>query len=182
MELGQWTFLDYLFIFIILISIGFALMKGLLREITSIVALIAGFILAVLYYRVPAAWLSAYTKTEAVAGLGGFLIIFLGCILIGAVISLVINRFLKAASIKWVDRLLGGVFGLLRGWAICSIIVLSLIAFPISENFMARSFMAPWLLAGARTAVYLVPQHMKDQFNEQYKKVRQAWNRSRSAA
>jgi len=93
-----------------------------------------------------------------------------------------VNRFLKAASIKWVDRLLGGVFGLLRGWAICSILVLGLIAFPVRDSVMERSFLAPYMLAGARTAVLLVPQNLKDQFNEQYKKVLEAWNKSRSQA
>jgi len=182
MHLGQWTFLDYLFAGIILISIGFALMKGLVREIISLVALIGGFILAVLYYRVPASWLADLSRTESVANLGGFLAIFIGCLLLGAIISFIVNRFLKAASIKWVDRLLGGVFGLLRGWAICSILVLGLIAFPVRDSVMERSFLAPYMLAGARTAVLLVPQNLKDQFNEQYKKVLEAWNKSRSQA
>jgi membrane protein required for colicin V production len=179
---SQWSSLDFFFAIIVLVSIAFALLKGLVREITSLVALIGGFILAVLYYSVPAAWLSAVSRNESVANLFGFLIIFLGCILIGALVSLIINRFLKAASIKWVDRLLGGVFGLLRGWAICSIMVIGLIAFPVSEDAMARSVLAPYLLAGARAAVHLVPQSLKDQFDEQYKKVLQTWNERRSGA
>jgi membrane protein required for colicin V production len=173
---SQWTFLDFLFALIILVSIGFALLKGLVREIASLVALIGGFILAVHYYSVPAAWLSAVSRNESVADLFGFLIIFLGCILVGALVSLIVNRFLKAASIKWVDRLLGGVFGLLRGWAICSIMVIALIAFPIREDSMAKSVLSPYLLAGARTAIHLVPQSLKDKFDAQYKKVLQTWN------
>jgi membrane protein required for colicin V production len=177
---SHWTFMDFLFTGIILTSIIFAMLKGLVREITSLVALIGGFVLAVLYYGVPAHWLAEFTKNESVANLLGFLIIFLGCILIGAAISFLTNRFLKAASIKWVDRLLGGVFGLLRGWAICSIIVVALIAFPLHERVMAHSVMAPFLMAGARAAVHLVPQSLEDQFNEHYRKVLQAWNESRS--
>jgi membrane protein required for colicin V production len=177
---SQWTFLDFLFAFIILVSVGFALLKGMMREITSLVALIGGFILAILYYSVPAGWLSEISRNESVANLFGFLVIFLGCILIGAIISLIVNRFLKAASLKWVDRLLGGVFGLLRGWAICSVMAIGLIAFPIRENLMARSVLSPYLLAVARAAVHLVPQSLKDKFDEQYKKVLQNWNESRS--
>ena len=153
---------------------------GLVREITSLVALIGGFILAVFYYSVPASWLSEISRNESVANLLGFMIIFLGCILVGAIISFIVNRFMKAVSIKWVDRLLGGVFGLLRGWAICSIMVVALIAFPLRENMMATSVLAPYLLAGARAAVHLVPQSLKDKFDEQYKKVLQTWNERRS--
>lgn len=181
MHLSQWTFVDFVFTGIVLVSIIFALMKGLVREIISLVALTGGFILAVLYYRIPAGWLAEFCSTEAVANFTGFLILFSGCILIGIIAAFLVNRFVKAASLKWIDRLLGAVFGLLRGWAIASILVLGLIAFPVRENLMARSVLAPYLLAGARAAVLLVPQNLKEQFNEQYKRVLQAWNKSRSA-
>jgi membrane protein required for colicin V production len=182
MHFAQWTFWDFLFAFIILVSVILALTKGLVRELISLVALIGGFILAVLYYQVPAARFSEYTKTEEVASFAGFLVIFVGCLLLGAIISFTVNRFLKAVSLKWIDRLLGGVFGLLRGWAICSIIVLALIAFPVRETAMTGSFLAPYLLAGARTAIHLVPQNLKDQFNRHYKKVLDAWNEQRKAS
>jgi membrane protein required for colicin V production len=181
MHLSQWTFLDLVFAGIILISTGFALMKGLTREITSLIALIAGFFLAVLYYPVPAKKLMNFCRTDSIANLLGFLIIFLGCILIGALVSFLVNRFLKAVSLKWFDRILGGIFGFLRGWAVCSILVIGIIAFPISENLMTRSFLAPYLLAGARAASYMVPHALKNKFNEQYRKVIDAWNQNRSA-
>jgi membrane protein required for colicin V production len=182
MHLSQWTSLDFLFAFIILVSIVFALTKGLVREIISLVALIGGFALAVAFYRIPSSRFAEFSRTEEIADLVGFMIIFIGCILAGAIISFTVNRFLKAASLQWVDRLLGGIFGLLRGWAICSIMVVALVAFPLRENMMARSILAPYLLAGARAAVVLVPHSLKDKFNEQYKKVIEAWNQNRSAA
>jgi membrane protein required for colicin V production len=160
----------------------FALMKGLVREIISLVALIGGFILAVIYYPNLGRRLAEFSRTESIANLLGFLIIFVGCLLLGAIIAFVVNRFLKAASLQWVDRILGGIFGLLRGWAISSIIVVALVAFPIRENLMARSFLAPYLLAGARTAVLLVPQALKDKFNAEYKKVLEGWTQNRSVA
>jgi membrane protein required for colicin V production len=182
MQITQWTFVDFLFAGIVLVSIGFALMKGLVREIISLVALIGGFILAVLYYPVLGGRLAEFCRTDAIANFFGFLIIFVGCILIGIIAAFLVNRFVKAASLKWIDRLLGGVFGLLRGWAIASILVLALISFPIRENLLTQSVLAPYLLAGARAAILLVPQNLKDQFDEQYKKVLHAWNQSRSAS
>jgi membrane protein required for colicin V production len=181
MHFSQWIFLDFVFLGIILISTGFALTKGLTREITSLVALIGGFFLAVYYYPAVGRRLSDFCRTESIANLLGFLIIFLGCILIGAVVSFVLNRFIKAASLKWFDRLLGGIFGFLRGWAVASILVVGIVAFPINENLMARSVLAPYLLAGARAAVLIVPQNLKKQFNEQYRKVLETWNQNRSA-
>jgi membrane protein required for colicin V production len=182
MYFSQWTFLDLFFTAIVIVSTIFAVIKGLAREIISLIALVGGFILAVLFYRVPAGWLIEFSRTDSVADLLGFLIIFVGCILVGIIVSLVVNRFVKAASLKWVDRILGGIFGFLRGWAVSSILVVALIAFPVREKIMARSFLAPFLLSGARTAILLVPQDLKDKFNKQYRKVLQTWNQSRSTA
>ncbi len=181
MQLSQWTFLDYLFALIVLVSIAFAVTKGLVREIISLVALIGGFIFAVLYYRSLGGMLVEFCRTESVAYFLAFQIIFVGCILAGIIISLIFNRFMKAASIKWIDRVLGGIFGLLRGWAIASILVLALIAFPPRESAVPQSVLAPYLLAGARAAVLLVPQDLKNSFNEQYKKVLESWNQRRGA-
>ena len=182
MHMSQWTFLDCFFAVVILISTIFALMKGLVREIISLVALIGGFALAVIYYPSVGGKLAEFSRTDSIANFLGFLIIFVGCVLLGAITAFVVNRFLKAASLQWVDRILGGIFGLLRGWAISSVMVVALVAFPVRENLMARSFLAPYLLAGARTAVFLVPQGLKDRFNAQYKKVLQGWTQNRSAA
>jgi membrane protein required for colicin V production len=180
MYFSEWTFLDLFFAAIILISTGVAILKGLAREVISLIALIGGFVLAVLYYKIPAAWLVEHTRKDTLADLLGFLIIFIGCILIGIVAAYIVNRLVKAASLKWIDRILGGIFGFLRGWAIASIIVVALIAFPVREDIMARSILAPFLLSGARTAVLLVPQDLKDSFNEHYREVLQRWNESRS--
>ncbi len=182
MYMNQWTFMDFLFASIVLVSTIFALTKGLGREVISLVALIGGFVLAVFYYRIPARVLADFSRTESVANLIGFIMIFLGCILIGAIAAFLFNRFIKAASLEWIDRLLGGIFGLLRGWAVSSILVLALIAFPVREDLLAHSFLAPYLLAGARTAVFLVPEDLKKKFNDQYQKVLRSWNQSRSVA
>jgi membrane protein required for colicin V production len=180
MHFSQWSFLDIVFAIIFLVSIAFALLKGLAREIISLAALIGGFLLAVFFYHIPASLFKEISKTDAIANLIGFSIIFLGCILLGAIAAFLFNHFLKAASLKWMDRLLGGIFGLLRGWIIASILLLALIAFPIKDDFLSRSVLAPYLLAGAKIAIHCVPQKIKDQFNEHYTKVVDAWGKNRS--
>ncbi len=182
MHPGQLSLLDFLFTGIILASTIIAVIKGLVREVISLIAVIGGFILAVLYYRGPAAKLVEFCRTEAIAEFAGFFIIFVSCILIGAILALLIKRFAKAASLTWIDRLLGAIFGFLRGWAISSMLVVALIAFPVRENLMRHSLLAPFLLAGARAAVLMVPKDLKDKFHKQYKKVLDDWNKSRSTA
>lgn len=180
--MSQWTYLDYMFALIIVVSTGFALTKGIAREIISLVALIGGLILAAFYYPSVARLFVDYSRSDAVAGLLGFMIIFLGCILAGAIAAFLVNRFVKMTSLQWIDRLLGGLYGFLRGWAVASIIVLALIAFPIRPEAVPKSHLAPYLLAGARAAVLIVPRDLKDKFYEQYQKVLRAWNQNRNPA
>ncbi len=176
----NWTLLDYTFAVIIVVSTIFATMKGLLREIVSIVALVGGFVLAAFYYQIPGGWFAGFMRSEPLAHLLGFLVIFLGCILIGALAAFLINKFIKMASLAWADRLLGAVFGFLRGWLVCSIIVIGLVAFPVREDLLARSVLSPYVLAGARGAVLLVPKELKAKFYEQYQKVIQALNQKKT--
>ncbi len=182
MHLSKWTVLDFTFVLTILISMILAVRKGLARELISLAALIGGFILAVCYYPAVGSWFTEYTRTEGIAHLIAFLFIFIGTLAVGAVAAYMVNRFVKSASLQWVDRILGALYGFVRGWAISSIIVLALIAFPIRHDTLARSYLAPFLLAGARGAVLLVPRTLKDQFYAEYQKVLQAWNQNRNTA
>jgi membrane protein required for colicin V production len=178
--MSHWTLLDYTIAIIVLASTIFAMTKGLVREIVSIVVLIGGFLLAAFYYQVPGAWFGTLLRSEALADLAGFLLIFIGCLMIGSLVTFFVNKFVKMASLEWVDRLLGAVFGFLRGWLVCSIIVLGLVAFPVKEDLLARSVLSPYVLAGARAAVLLVPRDLKAKFNDQYQKVIQLLNQKKN--
>jgi membrane protein required for colicin V production len=180
MQWNDWTFIDYVFVVIVLVSTAFAVRKGLAREAISLAALIGGFFLAAFLYPVAAGWFMRFLSTEPLAELFGFLLIFLGTLVIGAVAAFLVNRFIKMASLEWVDHLLGALFGFLRGCAVACIIALAMVAFPVSQNTLANSFFAPFLLTGARAAVLMVPQDLKDKFYEEYQKVQEAWNQNRN--
>lgn len=182
MPFASWTLLDWLVALTVLVSTGFALFKGLVREIISLLALLAGFLLAAWYYPVLSSRIADFARNQAVADFIAFVAVFTACLLLGAVTTFIVKRLVKMASLDWMDYLLGAAFGLLRGWAAASIIVLALIAFPVRENLVERSWFAPYLLAGARAAVRLVPQELKDKFHEQYRKVLEGWNQARKPA
>ncbi|PYV08142.1 MAG: hypothetical protein DMG07_26660 [Acidobacteria bacterium] len=179
--MSQFTFLDGLFAIIVLTSTAFALRKGIAREIVSLLALVGGFLVAAFYYGRVSAWFANVARTEAVAHLFGFLILFFGTLLLGAIVSFLVNRMLKTVSLEWIDRLLGGIYGFLRGWAVASILVLALVAFPVWRDSVGRSHLAPYLLAGARAAVMIVPRELKDRFRHEYKKVVEVWNSQRNS-
>jgi membrane protein required for colicin V production len=176
--MGQISYSDILFAVIILLSTVCAFFKGMFREIVGICVLILGFALSVMYYQAPAAKLAGFGCSETVAELLGFLGIFLGCVLLGAVVSFTVNRFLKAVKLKWADRLLGAIFGFLRGWILSAIIVLALTAFPAQNNFTARSLLVPYLLGSASLMIHLTPRDLKEKFQERSKQLINYWNKA----
>jgi membrane protein required for colicin V production len=178
LEMKYWTLLDFVFIAIAILSTAMAFFKGIARELISLGALIAGFILAALYYPLVGGRIADLTSSESVANLAGFMIIFLSCLVAGGIIAFIVKRTIKMASLDWIDRTLGGIFGFIRGWAICSIIVLALIAFPVRETRLAQSYLGPYVLAGASGAVLMVPQDLKEKFHQGYKRILQALNQS----
>ena len=176
--MNQISYFDVLFAAIILISTVCAFFKGMFREIIGIGVIIAGFALAVLYHGAPAARFIALGCSEIVAGLLGFLGIFLGCVLLGMIIVFIVDRFLKAAKLKWMDRLLGAIFGFLRGWIFSAILVLALTAFPTQNNFASRSLLVPYLLGSAGLMIHLTPDGLKEKFEERSRQLINHWNKA----
>ena len=176
--MGQISYSDALFAVIILLSTVCAFFKGMFREIIGIGVIIIGFALAALYYGAPAAKLVDSGCSEIVASLFGFLGIFLGCVLLGIIASIVVDCFLKAVKLKWVDKLLGAIFGFLRGWIFSVIIVLALTAFPAQNNFMSRSLLVPYLLGNAGLLVQLTPEDLKEKFEKRSSQLINYWNKA----
>jgi membrane protein required for colicin V production len=176
--MGQISYFDVLFAAIILLSTVCAFFKGIFREIVGICVAILGFTLAVLYHRAPAAKLAGFGYSEITADLMGFLGIFLGCVLLGTITSLIVDRFLKAVKLKWADRMLGAIFGFLRGWIISAIVVLALTAFPAQNNFTSRSLLVPYLLGSAGMMIHLTPGELKERFEERSRQLINYWNKT----
>jgi membrane protein required for colicin V production len=176
--MGQISQFDILFAAIIVLSTAFAFFKGLSREIIGIGVIVLGFTLAVLYHQAPVAKLVDLGCTEILAELLGFLGIFLGCFLLGTIVSFIVDRFLKAVKLKSIDRLMGAIFGFLRGWFFSSVIVLALTSFPAHNSFMSRSLLVPYLLGSAGLIIHMTPDDLKEKFEERSGQLINYWNKT----
>lgn len=166
--------LDIMAIAIIGISIWGAIARGLIVELFSLASVILGFVLACLYYDVLDVFFLGMTSPSR-AGFVAFLVIFVGMIVVGTVAGAVLSRVIKKLHLKWLDRLMGGFFGLVRGWLVVSIIFLAFAAFGVQRGNMAESRTAPVFLDSARLIVFWVPQELKSKFTEGYWRAFQLW-------
>jgi membrane protein required for colicin V production len=157
--------LDWLIVAIVLFSVLVAASQGFMHEVFSLAGVVAGYLLAAWGYRQVAPWYAPFVKTPWVADLCGFLTIFFVVVLLAGGIGRIARFGMKEAGLRWFDRVLGGMFGLLRGVLIVMISLLALASFSPGATLLARSRTAPYLLVLARAAVWVAPSQVRQQFH-----------------
>jgi membrane protein required for colicin V production len=174
--MGNLNYLDILALLILLISVVTAVVKGLIMELLSLASVVAGLFLAVVFYPDLAGFFGFLGLcVDLAAEFLAFVVIFVGTLVVGAIVSAVVNRALKSLHLKWIDRFLGGIFGFVRGYLINAVIFLALTAFQMKQDLLVESKLAEFFLAGARILVIFIPEDLKKQFMEAYAWLMEAW-------
>jgi len=177
------NWLDVLIAAVIVISFVTSIIKGMTRELVGLVAVVTGILGALWWYPLPARHIEPYAKNMEVASFAGFVLIFCAFLFAGFLISKILASLVKATGVRWVDRLLGAGFGLLRGMLIAAALVLAIVAFapgkrPIES--VAESRLAPTVLQCAKAIVALAPRRLKDGFENGLERVRKVWRETPS--
>lgn len=150
-------------------------MSGFIREFYIVMAVLVGSLLAGWLYRPVGNLFKDVVRTENLALFLGFSLIFLGTLLVGAVITWLIARFMKLAKLQWADRLLGAAFGFIRGWMIGAVILLGLTAFEVQTERVRNSQLAPYFLPGSRAIAVMTPYELKAKFLVGYRALERWW-------
>ncbi len=171
------NWLDILLAAILALSIIGGLKTGLARAGVGVVAVIVGLLVAMWFYPNAAAVLRTAIHSAAAANVIGFLVLFGIVLAIGGLISFAIEKLLKVVHLSWLNRLLGGAFGLVRGVVICGAIVLLFMAFTGKEppRAVKESRIAPYVVHATRAMAYAAPREIREGFDQSYQKLKEAW-------
>lgn len=172
--MGTWNWVDWILAAVVLASVVTAIRKGFMAELISLATLVAGLTVAALGYQRTAAWFEDLTRSREVALGTGFLVLFLGTLVLGALVSLVARKLIKTAGIQWFDRFLGGMFGMIRGVVVDCVLLMVLVAFAIKPGAVRQSELAPYITTGARVIATAMPGDLRAQFRAGFEKFRQA--------
>jgi len=174
------NWLDLVLAAIIAISVGTGIWKGFFRLSIGLAATVISILLACWFYGLAASFYTPYLKQTSLANFLGFITILVGVQLLGLLLAKILSMAMKTAGLGWLDRLLGGVFGLVRAILITSVFVMILTAFSWSPQptAVAESYLAPYVMEGARIIVYLTPREIRDGFQENYEKLRKTWKKT----
>ena len=152
------TIFDYLLLFILAASIVISTLRGLVREILSLVSWIVAFVLANMYGAQLAPLLPAIIPGEIVRLIVAFVALFIGVRLLMGLLMMAVDALIKSSGLGLADRGLGGLFGLARGVVIvlAVVIVAGMTELP-KQDFWTQAMFSPLAETGVRTIKPFLP-------------------------
>lgn len=131
---------------IVIIITSFFLLRGLFRgfvlELTIVIGLIVGYLIAISYYD----YLSFFVfKTyfpqipDSIASIISFALIFIAINIGLRLAASAITKTLKFVMLGWLNRLLGAIFGTIKAVVIMGIAVFLLNLIPFSDTFLQKA-------------------------------------------
>ena len=165
--------LDWMILFVILMNVLGAIGQGFFYELFSFAGVLLGYLIAAWQYPRFAAFYIHYVNSEWVADIAGFLTLFVLLVVLGGVVGKTVRWAVHEVGLRWIDRLLGGLFGFLKGIVICTVVVIALAAFSPTSPWILDSRIAPFMLATGRTLIWAAPPELRQRF-------RDGWNLMRT--
>jgi membrane protein required for colicin V production len=152
------TIFDYLVLFVLVASVVISTMRGLVKEILSLLGWVVAFVVANAYGAKLAPMLPAMIPGEAVRLMVAFVALFIGVRILMGLLTLAVDALVQAAGLSLADRGLGGLFGLARGIVIVlfGVILCGMTSIP-QQDFWKNALLSPMAETGARTVKPFLP-------------------------
>jgi membrane protein required for colicin V production len=173
------NWLDFVLVLILAASAVAGFRRGLSRQIIGLVSGVLALVLGIWLYGTAGFYLLPYASSRTMANAGGFAVVFCTVLLLGAMVSFVVGRFLNVTGLSIVDHLLGAGFGLLRGLVFAVAIIMGVMAFSrgdIPPAAIVNSRMAPYVVDAARVVAAMAPHELREGFRRTYAQVKAAWS------
>ncbi len=121
-------FFDVIALIIIILFALKGLKNGLIIELSSLIALLLGIIVAIKFSNVAAAWLSENLTSQYVSVIA-FILVFVFTVIVVHIVARIADKLMKAIALGWLNRLAGAVFGILKAAFLISILLILTDAF-----------------------------------------------------
>jgi len=158
------TAADWVIVIVVMASVLQAAISGFFHEAFGIAGLILGYLLAAWNYQRLAARYAPYLKSMWLGEIAAFLIIFVAVVIVAGVAGRITRHIVKEAGLSFVDRVLGGALGLVRGILLVAVVLMSMAAFTPTSASLEGSQLAPYFLVVGRAAIWVAPSELRARF------------------
>jgi membrane protein required for colicin V production len=160
------TAADWVIVAVVLLNVILAAMHGFFAEAFSLAGLVVGYVVAAWRYKRLAEWLMTFLKSQLLAEILAFLVIFFAILLLFSIAGRMVRRLMKAAGLSGFDRFLGALLGVLKGALVVAVVLMGMTAFTPTSKVLEGSELAPYFLVVGRAAIWVAPSELRARFYE----------------
>lgn len=154
---------DYVVLAIIVISVLVGAIRGFVKEAFSLLVWAAAFLIAFQYSGALAMQLENQIELPSVRTSLAFAGLFVSVLLVGGLLTYLIGMLVEKTGLSGTDRLLGGVFGGVRGLALVIVLILVAGLTPIPQDpWWQQSRFIQSLMPLADWAVQYLPDYIQE--------------------
>lgn len=139
--------LDIAIATVVLLSAAIGLVRGLIKEILSLVSWAAAFVIAIYFSPLLAEQLPVSWGTDSLRLVVAFAALFIGTLVTAAILQWLIAQLVTSTGLSGTDRLLGFLFGSARGLLICVVLLMGLREVAADRSWWQASMLQAELLA-----------------------------------
>lgn len=145
---------------VMLLSMLFAYVRGVTRELIALLAWVVGFFAAVAFTPLVGAWLPDFGANPVVRYLVAFILILLAALVLGALAAWPLAGVIRKAGLGFMDRFLGAVFGVARGAALVMgfVLIAGITTLPRQDWWQNAALARPLAVAALSLAPWLPTQ------------------------
>ena len=141
--------LDWVFGAVLLVSFLVGAWRGLVFEVLSLITWVAAFILAQWFAPDVAQMLPMSGAGEAVRYAAGFVLTFVAAVFAGGLVAVLVKKLISAAGLAPADRMLGAVFGLVRGVVVLLALTVVVAMTPLKKSLWWTESIGSGVLSAA---------------------------------
>lgn len=132
--MANFTWIDWGIVAIVIISALVSFRRGFFKEVLSLLTWLAAVFVAWSFADVLALRLQAYIATPSVRAIVAAVLLFIATLMVGALINRIIYGLVQATGLSGTDRILGMVFGGLRGCLLVVVLVGLMTLAPLQQD------------------------------------------------
>jgi membrane protein required for colicin V production len=140
---------DIIVLGIVTLSCAFGGFRGLVKEALSLAFWIAAAVLGVLFSDDAAIYVAGSIENPVFKQAAGFVVVFVVTVIVGAIISNLCSKLMSAVGLGGVDRMLGALFGIIRGLVIVTVMVMLTAPLEFTRELYGQSILLPYFLVMA---------------------------------
>ena len=153
------SWIDWALLTVLLVSVVVGLLRGFVFEVMSLIGWLVAWFGAQYLARDLAPWLPVGTPGSALNLAAAFVLAFVGILIVWALLARLLRLLIHATPLSVPDRLLGAVFGLLRGGVLLLAVASAVLLTPAAQSQgWQASHGARWLGLTLRALKPLLPE------------------------